>query len=60
MAKKLIDIMDIRKAIKNGDIEVYTDRENQIFICDVRTSEIISIGNFKELKRINYVSHDLL
>lgn len=45
----MIDIIDIKKAVKRGDIEVFTAHES-IFIKDAKTGESVKIG---EIKRRN-------
>ena len=56
--KKPIDIVDIKKALKNGELEIFTDKETNIYLGDVKTGEFIFIGNFKDLKRYERVNDD--
>ena len=45
--KKPIDIMDIKKAIKSGDIKVYATKDG-IFVRDINTGESAKIGEIKD------------
>ena len=52
MAKK-IDIVDIKKAIKEGQLEVYTKHSNyfkktEIYLRDTQTGETVLIGEMKD------------
>lgn len=40
---KMIDILDIRKAIWNGELQVKIVRNN-IILCDTQTGEAVKIG----------------
>lgn len=44
---KMIDILDIRKAIWNGELQVKIVRNN-IILCDVQTGEAVKIGDADE------------
>lgn len=44
---KYIDILDIRNAVKKGQIEVFVSK-NDIYISDCQSGECVKIGVVKE------------
>lgn len=43
----MIDILDIRKAIRNGELQVKIVRKN-IILCDTQSGEAVKIGEVDE------------
>jgi len=46
---KKIDIVDVKKAIKDGKLQVY-NMGNDIYFKDVETEEVVLIGKYKGVK----------
>jgi len=46
---KKIDIVDVKKAIKDGKLQVY-NMGNDICLKDVETEEVVLIGKYKGVK----------
>lgn len=45
MADKILDIVDVKKAVKNGQIEARA-RDGIIFLRDLQTGEVVKVGEY--------------
>lgn len=43
MSKRVIDILEIRKAAKAGEIKFF-EKRNRIYVEDVQTGEVMMVG----------------
>ena len=51
MADKILDIVDVKKAVKNGQIEARA-RDGIIFLRDLQTGEVVKVGEYDVQSKI--------